>query len=47
MLDLTGRTAADLIGVGIGVPGPVEHSSGRPMRPPIMPGWDGYDVPAQ
>jgi len=46
MLDLTGRTAADLIGVGIGVPGPVEHSSGRPMRPPIMPGWDGYDVPA-
>ena len=46
MLDLTGRTAADLIGVGIGLPGPVEHSSGRPMRPPIMPGWDGYDVPA-
>ena len=46
MLDVTGRTAADLIGVGIGLPGPVEHSSGRPMRPPIMPGWDGYDVPA-
>ena len=46
MLDLTGRTAADLIGVGIGLPGPVEHSSGRPMRPPIRPGWDGYDVPA-
>jgi predicted NBD/HSP70 family sugar kinase len=46
MLDLTGRTPADLIGVGIGLPGPVEHSSGRPMRPPIMPGWDGYDVPA-
>ena len=45
MLGLTGRSAADLIGVGIGVPGPVEHSSGRPMRPPIMPGWDGYDVP--
>jgi len=46
MLDLTGRTAQDLIGVGIGVPGPVEHSSGRPKRPPIMPGWDDYDVPA-
>jgi predicted NBD/HSP70 family sugar kinase len=46
MLELTGRTAHDLIGVGIGVPGPVEHSSGRPMRPPIMPGWDNYDVPA-
>jgi predicted NBD/HSP70 family sugar kinase len=46
MLDMTGRTAHDLIGVGIGVPGPVEHSSGRPKRPPIMPGWDNYDVPA-
>lgn len=38
---------ADLVGVGIGVPGPVEHSSGRPVRPPIMPGWDGYDIPAR
>ncbi|MCU1536638.1 MAG: hypothetical protein JWP82_989 [Humibacillus sp.] len=46
MLEITGRSPRDLIGVGIGVPGPVEHSSGRPMRPPIMPGWDGYDVPA-
>lgn len=31
-------------GVGIGVPGPVEFSSGRPVAPPIMPGWDGYPV---
>jgi predicted NBD/HSP70 family sugar kinase len=46
LLEEAGRSAADLIGVGIGLPGPVEHSSGRPMRPPIMPGWDGYDVPA-
>ena len=34
-----------LIGVGIGLPGPVEHSTGRPTNPPIMPGWDGFDVP--
>ncbi|MCE7000659.1 ROK family transcriptional regulator [Saccharothrix sp. S26] len=34
-------------GVGIGLPGPVEHSTGRPNNPPIMPGWDGYDVPAR
>lgn len=46
LLGEAGRSASDLIGVGIGLPGPVEHSSGRPMRPPIMPGWDGYDVPA-
>jgi glucokinase-like ROK family protein len=31
-------------GVGIGVPGPVEFGSGRPISPPIMPGWDGYDI---
>ncbi|MFI8595328.1 ROK family protein [Microbacterium sp. NPDC078428] len=35
-----------LLGVGVGVPGPVEHSTGRPIRPPIMPGWDGFDIPA-
>ncbi|RZS59624.1 putative NBD/HSP70 family sugar kinase [Microcella putealis] len=34
-----------ILGVGIGVPGPVEHSTGRPIRPPIMPGWDGFDIP--
>jgi glucokinase-like ROK family protein len=30
--------------IGIGVPGPVEFKSGRPVAPPIMPGWDGYPV---
>ena len=35
----------DVIAVGIGLPGPVEHSSGRPINPPIMPGWDQFDVP--
>jgi len=39
-------TADRLVGVGIGVPGPVEHSTGRPTNPPIMPGWDRFDVPA-
>jgi glucokinase-like ROK family protein len=38
--DLPGR----LWGVGLGVPGPVEFLSGRPVSPPIMPGWDGYPV---
>lgn len=38
--DLPGR----LWGIGIGVPGPVEFRSGRPVSPPIMPGWDGYRV---
>ncbi|TFD50251.1 ROK family transcriptional regulator [Cryobacterium frigoriphilum] len=34
----------ELAGIGIGLPGPVEHDSGRPINPPIMPGWDGFDV---
>ena len=38
--DLRGR----LWGIGVGVPGPVEFESGRPISPPIMPGWDGYPI---
>ena len=33
-----------LWGIGIGVPGPVEFEAGRPISPPIMPGWDGYPI---
>jgi glucokinase-like ROK family protein len=36
--------AVPLWGIGIGVPGPVEFESGRPVAPPIMPGWDRYAV---
>ena len=38
------RSVTDLAGTGVGLPGPVEHSTGRPNHPPIMPGWDSYDV---
>src|SRR5690606_24474564 len=41
-----GYSPRDVLGIGVGVPGPVEHSTGRPVRPPIMPGWDGFDIPA-
>lgn len=44
LMERTGRPLADLAGVGIGLPGPVEHTTGRPTKPPIMPGWDGFDV---
>jgi glucokinase-like ROK family protein len=33
-----------LWGIGIGLPGPVEFDSGRPVSPPIMPGWDRFAV---
>jgi glucokinase-like ROK family protein len=32
------------MGVGIGVPGPVDFHRGVSVSPPIMPGWDGYPV---
>jgi predicted NBD/HSP70 family sugar kinase len=31
-------------GIGIGVPGPVEFAAGRVVNPPIMTGWDGFDI---
>ncbi len=30
-----------VLGVGIGVPGPLEYAQGRVVAPPIMPGWHG------
>jgi len=45
LLQRNGRDAATLSGIPIGVPGPVEHSTGRPPKPPIMPGWNDYDIP--
>ncbi|MET3905669.1 ROK family protein [Paenarthrobacter sp. 4246] len=44
LLAEAGREPGDLAGIGIGLPGPVEHASGKPVKPPIMPGWDGFDV---
>ncbi|PPF89603.1 ROK family protein [Subtercola sp. Z020] len=30
--------------VSVGVPGPVDFESGSPVAPPIMPGWNGFDI---
>jgi glucokinase-like ROK family protein len=35
---------ADIVGLGVGLPGPVEFASGRAISPPIMPGWNNYPV---
>lgn len=45
MLEEQRRPVAELAAIGVGLPGPVDHSSGRAINPPIMPGWDRYDVP--
>ncbi|MEU0483797.1 ROK family protein [Streptosporangium sp. NPDC006013] len=41
-----GHTFAEVCGVGIGLPGPVEHGTGKTVSPPIMPGWNGFPVPS-
>lgn len=43
--ELLGSTVApNLWGIGVGIPGPVEFHTGRPVAPPIMPGWDTFPV---
>jgi predicted NBD/HSP70 family sugar kinase len=44
LLEESGRRAEEVCGVGLAVPGPVDHATGRVVQPPIMPGWDGYDI---
>jgi len=45
LLEHAHRSVGDIAAVGIGVPGPVEHETGQPVNPPIMPGWDRFDIP--
>lgn len=35
---------ARLLGVGLGVPGPVDFERGEVVTPPIMSGWDQFDI---
>lgn len=36
--------AARVWGVAVGVPGPVDSATGRPVASPALPGWDGADL---
>ncbi|WP_349428450.1 ROK family transcriptional regulator [Microbacterium sp. LWS13-1.2] len=45
LLSRVGRDSSHVAAIGVGVPGPVEHSTGQPVNPPIMPGWDRFDIP--
>lgn len=45
LISHTDHALDDVVAVGIGLPGPVDHSTGRPITPPIMPGWNDADVP--
>lgn len=42
--ELISRPGPAVLGVGVGVPGPVDFASGRPVNPPIMPGWENFPI---
>lgn len=44
LLDRSGTPVDAVCGIGLAVPGPVDRGSGRVVQPPIMPGWDEYDI---
>jgi predicted NBD/HSP70 family sugar kinase len=40
-----GQTSEVVRGIALCVPGPVDTAAGRVISPPIMTGWDRYDIP--
>lgn len=37
-------SARDVLGIGIGVPGPVNFAAGQLVNPPLMPAWDSFSI---
>lgn len=44
MLDRLGKTRADVVGIGVGVPGPVDFQTGRLAAPQVDAQWEGVLV---
>lgn len=44
MLSARGAAKNVLMGIGIGVPGPVQYPAGLLSEPALMPGWDGFPI---
>ncbi|MFJ4783740.1 ROK family protein [Streptomyces sp. NPDC088794] len=47
LLTETAHADTDVLGIGVDVPGPVDFATGRVVSPPIMTGWDRYDIPGR
>jgi predicted NBD/HSP70 family sugar kinase len=45
LLAKAGRQASQVHGIGLDVPGPVDIDTGQVISPPIMTGWDRYEIP--
>ena len=44
LLGREGFDAREVMGIGIGVPGPVNFGIGQLVNPPLMPAWDGFSI---
>lgn len=44
LLKQAGAAPADVIAIGLGVPGPVNFERGQLDHPPLMPEWDGFSI---
>ncbi|MCU1571140.1 MAG: hypothetical protein JWR33_1881 [Naasia sp.] len=44
LLERNGLGLGDCLALSVGLPGPVDSHLGFAVRPPLMPGWDGYGV---
>ncbi|MDL9999929.1 ROK family protein [Variovorax sp. J22P240] len=44
LLARAGFDARQVIGIGIGVPGPVNFEIGQLVNPPLMPAWDSFSI---
>ncbi|MBC7682324.1 MAG: ROK family protein [Ferruginibacter sp.] len=44
LLTTCGATPQQVIGIGMGVPGPVDFACGQLVNPPLMPQWDRFSI---
>ncbi len=44
LLGRCGLQARQVLGIGIGVPGPVNFATGQLVNPPLMPAWDSFSI---
>jgi glucokinase-like ROK family protein len=44
LLGQAGATPQQVIGIGMGAPGPVDFESGQLVNPPLMPDWDAFSI---
>jgi predicted NBD/HSP70 family sugar kinase len=44
LLVAAGKTTKDVIGIGIGLPAPVDYTNGRVVGPSVLVGWDNFEI---